>query len=162
MLVAAGILVLLMGLVLAQERGGAGGERSFDPAARDQERIGQVLTDAKLIGAERSAAEAALTTKYEARRDLMTALGGLRAATEDSKTTDDGLKQAVGTYEKALAKYRGVVETQDKALVAKLSVRSKARCLAVGILDNGIGMTGRRPRPAGGGGGGRRGPEAGQ
>jgi len=172
MLVAAGMLVLVGGLLLAQTGGtpGQGGRAGTggaagppDSSARDLERLGAMLTDARLIGAERTAAEAAVTKKLEARRDLITALGDLRAATEDTKVTDEGLKQAVGTYEKALAKYRGVVETQDKALVAKLSVRSQARCLAVGILDNGIGMMGRRSRPGGtegGGGGGRRGPEA--
>ena len=159
MLVAAGILALVMGLVLAQEGGGGRG----DPAAREEERIGQALTEARLIGAERAAAEAAVKAKYEARRELMTALGELRAVTDDAKATDDKLKQAAATYQKELAKYRAAVEAQDKALVAKLSVRSQARCLAVGILDNGMGMMGRRPRPSGGGGGGggRRGPEPG-
>ena len=66
----------------------------------------------------------------------------------------------MAAYQKALAKYHGEVAAQDKALEAKLSVRSQARCLSVGILDNGMGMGGMRLRR--GAGGGRRGGDGGR
>jgi hypothetical protein len=168
-LATAGILVLVVGLLFAQEEGdtsgaaGQGAQRRAGgragPADRSEwelERLGRALTEARLIGDERRAAEAAAKAKLEVRRALFTALSELRAATEDAKATDEGLAKAMATYQKALAKYRGEVAAQDKALEAELSVRSQARCLAVGILDNGMGMGGMRFR-RGAGGGGRRG-----
>jgi len=170
-----GILALVAGLLLAQQEGGTSGAPEqgaqrweggrAGPADRSEwelERLSRTLTEARLIGDERSAAEAAVRAKTEARRALFTALGELRAATEDPKATGEWLSQAMAAYQKALAKYRGEVAAQDKALEAKLSVRSQARCLSVGILDNGMGMGGMRVRRGvgegrRGGGGGRRG-----
>ncbi len=175
MLATAGILLLVVGLLLAQQQGdtsGAAGQGAQrweggrpGPADRSEwelERLSRTLTEARLIGDERSAAEAAVKAKLEARRALFTALGELRAATEDFKATDEGLTQAMAAYQKALTEYRGEVAAQDKALEAKLSVRSQARCLSLGILDNGMGMGGMRLRRGAGGGsrgggGGRRG-----
>jgi hypothetical protein len=134
-------------------RGGSAG--APDMSEWELERLSRALTEARLIGDERSAAEAAVKAKLEARRALFTALRELRGATEDTKATDAGLTQAMAAYQKALTKYRGEVAAQDKALEAKLSVRSQARCLSIGILDNGMGMGGMRSRR--GTGGGRRG-----
>jgi len=151
----AGLLLLAVGMLVAQQERGAGGGRGegvyggrTGSADRDLERLSRTLTEAGLIGAERSAAETAAKAKLEARRELVTALEELRAATEDTKATDEKLGKAMAAYRKALGKYRGQVEVQDRALAAKLSVRSQARCLAAGILDNGLLM---------GGGGVRRG-----
>jgi len=160
-----GILVLVVGLLFAQQEGDTGGAAGQGaqrgdrgPADRgewEQERLSRVLTEARLIGDERSAAEAAAKAKQDARRELLSALGELRETTDDVKAIDEQLTKAMAAYRKALAEYRGVVDSQDKALEAKLSVRSQARCLAVGILDNGMGMGGMRSGR--GGGGGRRG-----
>ena len=165
MLVAAVVVVLVAGLLqggglhggAAQgaQVGRGGAAARPDSAARDLERMSRALTEAGLTGSERSAAESALRAKLEARRELMTALAELRSVSEDTKATDDKLKQAIAVYQKALTKYRGEVAAQDKALEAKLSVRSRARCLAVGILDNGMGMGGMGSRR-----GARRGPPA--
>jgi len=174
-LATAGILVLVVGLLLAQQEEGTSGATGEgvqagqggyagppDRSEWELERLSRTLTEARLIGDERSAAEAAVRAKLEARRALFTALGELRAATEDVKATDEGLTQATAAYQKALTKYRDEVAAQDKALEAKLSMRSQARCLSVGILDNGMGMGGMRLRRGAGGdrrggGGGRRG-----
>ena len=157
----AGLLLLAVGMLVAQQEGGASGTRGegayagqgplggrTGSADRDLERLSRTLTEAGLIGTERSAAETAAKAKLEARRELVTALEELRAATEDTKATDEKLGKAMAAYRKALSKYRGQVEAQDRALAAKLSVRSQAKCLAAGILDNGLLM---------GGGGVRRG-----
>jgi hypothetical protein len=167
MLLTAGVLALVVGMLLAQQGGGgggtaaggaqagpAGGGTRADAAAREQQRMNDLLLSAGLTAAERTAVEPAAKAKLEARQQLMTALTDLRAASEDTAATDAKLKQAIATYQKAAAKYRSQVEAQDKAMVAKLSVRSQARCLALGIIDNGLGMSFRR---AGGGGGGMRG-----
>ena len=115
--------------------------------------MSRTLTEAGLTGSQRSAAQSALRAKTEARRELMEALEELRSVSEDTKATDDKLTQAIAAYQKELTKYRAEVAAQDKALEAKLSVRNRARCLAVGILDNGMGMRGMGYR--GGGRGGR-------
>lgn len=155
MLAMVGLLGLALAGVLAQAGGGAGerarGSARLDPAAFEQERVSAALTRAGLIGAERAAAEAALKAKQEARRQLMSALEELRSVAEDPKASEAKLKEAIAAYQQQLAKYRATVEAEDKALVAKLSVRSHARCLAVGILDNGIGLSGRPARPLAGG-----------
>ena len=180
MLATAGILVLVMGLLLAQQEGGTSGATGEgaqatrggsagppDMSEWELERLSRALTEARLIGDERSAAEAAVKAKLEARRALFTALRELRATTEDTKATDAGLTQAMAAYRKALTKYQGEVAAQDKALEAKLSVRNRVRCLAVGILDNGMGMGGTRSRRGASGGrrgeaGGRRGEAGGR
>lgn len=153
------LLVLVVGILLAQQEEG---DRAGPPdrSEWEQERLSRALTEARLIGAERDAAEAAGKAKQEARGELFSALGELRETTDDVKATDEQLTKAMAAYRKALAEYRGVVASQDSALEGKLSVRSQARCLAVGVLDNGMGMGGMRSRRGGGGGrrgGGRRG-----
>ena len=97
-----------------------------------------------------------MKVKSAARQDLTTALGELRKVSDATKPTEEQLKQALAAYRKAIAKYRSEVEAQDKGLAAKLSLASQARCLALGVLDNGLGASGmRRPRTDGGGGMGR-------
>ena len=161
--VTAGILVLVVGLLLAQGRGGGtpgtppgGGPGGITPAdrmARDLERMRQLLTEAGLIGSERVAAEAAVRAKLEARQELTAALTELRIVSEDPNATDEALNEAIAAYQNALTKYRGVVEAQDNALIAKLSARSQARCLDLGVVENGFGMSFRRPGGPGGRGG---------
>jgi hypothetical protein len=166
---AAAVLALVVGVLLAQPPGGMGGggggggqAPQAGPGAyggraggaeREQQRMNDMLAQAGLSEAERIAAEGAVGAKLAARRELTTALTELRNTAEDQKATEAKLKQAIAAYEKALAKYRGQVEAQDRAMVAKLSVRGHARCLALGILDNGVGMSFRRGGGGGGGGG---------
>jgi len=150
-LVTAGVLTLLVGVLLAQ--GGGGGRRGYRQGggAPEGDRLGAALIQAGLTDDERAAAEVAVRTKLEARRKLMASLEQLRATAEDAKASNDSLAKAIAAYQQEMARFRGLVQAQDKALIAKLSVRSQARCLAIGVLDNAVGMGGRPPRPSMGG-----------
>jgi transcription initiation factor TFIIIB Brf1 subunit/transcription initiation factor TFIIB len=112
-------------------------------------RMNDLLTQAGLSSSESSAAEAAIRAKLEARRQLALALVELRRVADDKSVPSSQLKQAMAAYRKALRKYRERVATEDRSLEGKLSLASQVRCLALGILDNGLGM--------GGGTGARRG-----
>jgi hypothetical protein len=122
-----------------------------------QEMMDAALKSAGLSESERAAAEAAVQAKGNARGDLVLALERLRSATSDGKATDAQSKQALDTYERALAKYRSAIQSEDQKLVKKLSVKSRAVCMALGVLDNGLGMGVNRGGRRGGGGGAGRG-----
>ena len=164
-LAVAAVLSLLVALpaLVAQEAGGnaPGGRMGRGPGGAGpgagptmQEQMDSALKQAGLNDSERAAAERAVKTKMDARQELTTAFGQLRRTNSDAKATDEQLKQAVDAYGQALTKYRNAVQTEDQNLVKQLSVKSHARCLALGVLDNGLGMGGGM---RGGGGGGMRG-----
>ena len=161
---AALILLVAMPALVAQEAGGnaRGGRMGRGPggggagaAPTMQEQIDSALKQAGLNDSERAAAERTMQAKMAARQELMTAFGQLRSASSDEKATDEQLKQAIDAYGQALMKHRSTVQTEDQNLVKQLSVKSRARCLAFGVLDNGLGMGG--GMRGGGGGGGMRG-----
>lgn len=132
-------------------RGGGGGSAMPTP-----EQIDQMLAPAGLTDAEHTAAVSIVRSKLNARRELTTALGKLRQVALDQNSSGQQFKQAIDDYNKALAAYRSRVEAEDRGLIKQLSPKSQARCLALGVLDNGLGMMGGR-----GGGGGRGGPGGG-
>lgn len=174
----AGTLVALMALVaisvlVAQEPGGgpgagmgAGGGRGGRGgpgggganAVPTPEQIDQMLAPAGLTDTERTAAVSIVRSKLNARRELTAALGQLRRVAFDQNASGQQFKQAIDDYSQALATYRSRVEAEDRGLVKQLSPKSQARCLALGVLDNGLGMIAGRA----GGGGGRGGPGGGR
>jgi len=152
--------------LVAQQEGSAGGGGQVGQAQRPagpeagaamQQQLDQALRQAGLTDAERAAAERAVNAKLDARRDLAAALGQLRRTALGQNATDDQLKSASDTYRQALAKYRSRVEAEDQGLIKQLSARSQVRCLALGVLDNGLGIGVGMPRQGGGGAGGGRG-----
>ena len=134
--------------------GGGGGMAPGAPGApgTEMERIKLQLEPMGLNAEERKAAEKGLEAKLKARQVLQEDLMKLRRVAEDTEATGEQLTAVVTAYNKALAKYRAVVETEDTALAKQLTPRSHARLLAAGLLDNGLGG-GMRFRGGRGGGG---------
>ena len=153
------VVAAVIGTVLyGQEpgRGGPGAGQGPGPgaAAMDPERMKTQLLLLGLNTQEQNAAIKGMTAKQKARQALQEQLNTLRLAADGPLATDKELTQAIATYLKALAQYHKVVQTEDAATVKRLSAKSHARCLAAGVLDNGLGGGG-RTRTGGGRGGGR-------
>ena len=143
--------------------GGGGGMGPFGQMSEaDRAKIREQMTERVLEGAglnakEKAAARKTMKAKEAARRDLMDQRTALQRVTNKAKPTDAELKQGLAAYRAALAQYRAQMQSLDQALVRQLSVRSQARCMTLGILDNGLGMGPGFGGRAGGMGGGRRG-----
>ena len=159
---AVAVMALVAGAMLYGQ--GAGGGRGGDRAgagAFDRERAQLTLELLELSKPEVAAALKSAEAKWKARLALEEARGKLRFAGDDRQATDQQLGQDIASYAKAMGSYRTAVQSEDAALVKKLSVRSRARCLAAGVLDNGLGSGGRTRGGGRGGesesGGGRRG-----
>jgi len=153
------LIAAVAGTVLyAQGGGGGGGGRGGGPGAgsgaMELERMKMALEGLGMSKEELAAAEKAMEVKFKARQSLQEELGKLREVAEDSQATEQQLTATVEAYAKAMSRYRTAVQNEDTALGKKLSARSRARCLAGGVLDNGLGG-GLRRRGGGGGGGGR-------
>ena len=133
--------------------GGPGGQMSeADRAKMRDQMIDRMLGQAGLNDTEKAGAKRALKAKDEARRLLSAALDKLRGVANASNSSNAQLQNALTAYRTALALYRKKTADADAALANQLSLRSHARCLALGILDNGLGFGGGRM-----GGGGMRG-----
>jgi hypothetical protein len=144
--------------------GATGGRRGEGTGAGafDRERVQLTLELLQLSKPEIAAALKSAEAKWKARQALEEERGRLRTAGDDPQATDQQLGQALANYTKAMGSYRAAVQSEDTALAKKLSVRSRARCLAAGVLDNGLGSGGRsrgggRGGEGTGSGGGRRG-----
>jgi uncharacterized membrane protein len=124
--------------------------------------VERMLQQANLTGDEANAARKALMAKEEARQALTQELAKLRAMATQPNPSSQELEKALAVYRAALVQFRKKVEAEDAALAKQLSLASQVRCLALGILDNGLGamgMGGRTGmgRPAAGGAAGGRG-----
>jgi hypothetical protein len=158
------VLAAMVAGTMLYGQGGGGGRRGegTGAAAFDRDRVQFTLELLELSKPETAAALKSAAVKWKARQALDGERGKLRASGDDLQATDKQLSQAIATYTKAMGSYRAAVNSEDTALAKKLSVRSRARCLAAGVLDNGLGSGG-RPRGEGRGGegtgfgGGRRG-----
>ena len=100
------------------------------------------LDRADLTYKEKAAAKKAMKAKDEAREALADSLDDLRRAANKSKPTDKEMRDALSAHRAAVASYRKKIEAADKALVKQLSPQAQARCLSLGILDNGLGRFG--------------------
>ena len=112
--------------------------REAERTRHQQELLQRSLDTMELTDAEKAAATTALQAKNEARTVLARELSRLRMVTVKGNVTEAELRTAITNYYTALATYRSVVAAQDKALSAKLSVSARARCLTMGVLDNGL------------------------
>jgi hypothetical protein len=159
-------LVVAAPLLYAQNGGGApggmgggmggGGMASQRPAAA-------MPADLGLNEQEQAAVQANAEAKMKARQTLRESLTKLRQVAYDDQATAEQISKAIDGYAKDLKIYQEAARDADKALVRKLSPKSRARCLVAGVLDNGMNMGGRggggnRPGvgaggPGGGGGG---------
>ena len=145
--------VLAASVLYAQVGGGGGAGMGARTGAMDPARIRTMLERAGLNEKEQAAAQKSMEAKSKARQALQDEMDKLRLVTENSSATEEQSSQAAASYEKAMAKYREVVQTEDRTLSRELSGKGRARCLAAGIIDNGLGYSGRTRTGAGGAGG---------
>jgi hypothetical protein len=120
-----------------------------------QQMLERMVDQSDLTANEKAAAKQTLKAKEEARSALQAELTRLRRVADKSAPTDQELGDALAAYRAAMAQYRKTVEAQDLALVKQISLHGQARCILLGILDNGIGLAGPMP-PRGGPEGGDR------
>jgi hypothetical protein len=151
----------------APPEGGFGRRSEMSEAERAKVReqmMGRMLDQAGLSDKEKAAAKKALKAKDQARQTLRAELANLRRIANRQKPSDTDLRPALATYRAAVKRYRKQVEAADQALVKQLSLEGEARCVSVGILDNGLGgmgrmgMRGEMGGPGGPGGPGRQQP----
>ncbi|MFB3879673.1 MAG: hypothetical protein ACE149_00345 [Armatimonadota bacterium] len=152
------LVAIVAGTVLygQGDRGERQGGPPPGPGAFDRERMTMTLELLGLSKAETAAALKAGEAKWKARQALEEERSKLRALADDLQAKDQQLRDGIAAYTREMGRYRSTVQSEDTALVKQLSLRSRAHCLAAGVLDNGLGMGGRQR-----GGGGRRGGEAG-
>jgi hypothetical protein len=153
---------------------GRGGPGGFDFS----QFIDRMLEGMQLNDAERAAAKETWTAKNNARNTLRDKISALREVAENPQSADADLKRSLSEFATAYATYAKAVSDADAKLVGKISLRTRARLTATGILENGVGFSGfrggggnfRRPggsnsggsRPGGNGGGSRPGGGGGQ
>jgi len=128
-----------------RERGGPRAEEgaaAFDAAL---EKLG-------LTAKERTAAKESVEKKRAAHQELQGELGKLQAVVGDPKATDQSLQRTISAYRTAMARAEQKMAAADRELAGKLSVKSQAKCLAFGLLDNGLGRGGGMGMRGGGGG----------
>jgi hypothetical protein len=134
----------------------AGVLAQVSPRAMEPERAKAMVARLNLTEAESAAAVKAVLAKAKVRQALQDELAKLRTVANDEQATDEQITKQLDAVTAARRAYRTVARDEDQTLTAALSVRGRARCLAAGILDNGLTMMGggRGPGGPGGGGGG--------
>jgi hypothetical protein len=120
-------------------RGGGGGM----PA----DMLKRLLGDLNLSPADTKLVKSVLRSKMALRGVLDEKTRLMDDLARRSATPEAELAEAIADFEKALAEYQKAAAEQDRKLSAKVSARVKARLLAAGVLENGIGFRGPRMRP---------------
>ena len=162
------VAALSISMLWAQGRRSAGSAPERE-RAREQRRGGQeetptlaeALEKGGLSEKERAAVKEAMDRKQSANRELRGQLEALRRVVNDPRAKEEELGRAMETYRAAMRRAETEMTAADRALAAKLSVRSEGKCLALGVLDNGLGRGAAMGGRGGGGGGGRGGGERG-
>lgn len=137
-------------------RGGFGGPGGFDPA----QMIDRMLERLQLSEVERAAAKETWMTKNTARTALREKVDRLREVADNPQSSEADLTKALSEFATAYSTYAKTVAEADAKLVKKISLRTRAKLTAAGILENGVGFGGGFRfggfgRPGGAGGGGR-------
>jgi hypothetical protein len=121
-------------------RGGFGQMSDAERARVREQSMERALDRAGLTDKEKAAAKKAMTAKEQARSQLRVELGKLRQVAASPKPTEKQLQDALSAYRRTLEQYRKKAAAEDAALVKQLSLKSQVRCMALGILDNGLGF----------------------
>lgn len=167
-------LAALSALIISVSAALAGGGRGAGPrpqgdrgpvrrGADATETIDQALEKAGFTAAEREAIATATEEKQRAHLQLRQELGKLRQVANDPKASEEALRNAITSYRRAMERAEQALAAADRELLGKLSVRSQARALTLGLLDNGFGrgpMMGRGRQAGGRGDGGGDGRQA--
>ncbi|MCS6862828.1 MAG: hypothetical protein NZT92_21195 [Abditibacteriales bacterium] len=114
------------------------GRRVFDPA----QMVDMVLDRMQLNDAERAATKETWLAKISARNALIEKVSQLREVAENPQSSEEDLKRALGDFAAAYQTYAKTVSEADGKLVKKISLRTRARLTAMGILENGVGFGG--------------------
>ncbi len=122
------------------------------PRAEEGAKAYAALEKLGLTAKERAAVKDAMEERRAAHQELRRELGKLQEAVADPKATDQSLQRAMSSYRTAMERARQKTQAADRDLAGKLSVKSQAKCLALGLLDNGLGRGGGMGRRGGGGG----------
>lgn len=156
----AGVLAWRLPLLAQQPPGGGRGGRQFDFS----QMMDMFLDRMQLSDAERAVAKETWTAKNTARNTLREKVDQLREVAENQQSSEEDIKKSLGEFATAYQTYAKTVAEADVKLVKKVSLRTRARLTAAGILENGVGfggggfrfMGGPSRRPNGSGGGGSR------
>ncbi|MCS6861717.1 MAG: hypothetical protein NZT92_15530 [Abditibacteriales bacterium] len=146
-----------------QPPGGGRGRFGFGPGGFDpSQMIDRMLEMMQLSEAERTAAKETWTAKNTARTALREKVERLREVADNTQSTDADINKALSEFATAYGAYAKTVAEADAKLVKKISLRTRAKLTAAGILENGVGFMGGFRfggfgRPGGPGGGDRRG-----
>jgi soluble cytochrome b562 len=129
--------------------GGGGGNRGNRPQMTPEElarmrdqMIERMLDQAGLNDEEKAAAKKTMQAKEQARQILIGQLDKLRAVANAENPSAQELQDALTDYRTVLTAYHKKIDAEDQALAAQLSVQAQVKCLALGILDNGLGGLG--------------------
>ena len=138
-----------------------------EQASKMKERSKRSTGMLELAEDEQAYVNEALARKMDARQLLQSELLALLTRALDRQATDEELLEAIADVERVRQQVTERVKEIDVDLNQRVPLRARARMLASGMLDNGLGlMSGAAPRgegpsmadgPAGGMGPGRRG-----
>ncbi len=117
---------------------GRGGPGGFDFS----QFIDRALERMQLSDAERAAAKETWMAKNTARTALMEKVGLLREVSDNPQSSDADVTKALNDFAAAYAAYAKTVAEADGKLVKKITLRTRARLTAAGILENGVGFGG--------------------
>ena len=137
-------------------RGGFGGPGGFDPS----QMVDRMLERLQLNEADRAAAKETWMAKNTARTALREKVDRLREVADNAQSSDADVTKALSEFATAYGTYAKTIAEADAKLVKKISLRTRAKLTASGILENGVGFGGGFRgggfgRPGGSGGGGR-------
>jgi thiol-disulfide isomerase/thioredoxin len=99
-----------------------------------------MLKDLDLTEAESEAVKSNLQSKLEMRLKLRAQARALEDLSQGKNIMPPDLDRAVKEYEAAVGRYEKAADELDRRLIPRLSARAKARLLAAGVLDNGLGF----------------------
>lgn len=99
----------------------------------------------QLPEAEQKAVDEAIQKKVAAREMLQRKVFSLYELAVNERAAEAELAQAVNEYLEAKKNFQQAIQKADDELVASVSTRTKARLIASGIIDNGLGFMAGKP-----------------
>jgi hypothetical protein len=117
-------------------------------AEMHQQKTRMMVEALKISEAEKKAIDEAVASKFAAREQLQSQSLRLFQVAIDLRATDDELGHAVEAYAVAKDRFQLRIREIDEELVKRISVRTRAKIITTGTLDNGLGfMAGSRSMP---------------
>lgn len=120
--------------------------------------VARMLEGAILTATETKAVQSALQRKMEMRGRLRQKAQELDGLARRPDVSNDAVERAIQEFETDVAEFQKAAVKLDRGLTSKLSAKARAQLLAIGVLENGIGMQGPGMRAGVGPGSPRPGP----